>query len=54
MRGAQYYGRRDIRVEEVPVPEPGPGQALTSVEWCGLCGSDLHEYLIGTTRSNGG
>ena len=47
MKAAQYYGKRDVRVQEVPLPEPGPGQALVSVEWCGICGSDLHEYLIG-------
>lgn len=31
-----------LRVEEVPVPEPGPGEVLVEVAACGLCGSDLH------------
>jgi hypothetical protein len=52
MKAAQYYGRRDIRVQEVPLPEPGPEQVLVSVEWCGICGSDLHEYLIGNGHPN--
>ncbi|KAK5193741.1 hypothetical protein LTR99_006030 [Exophiala xenobiotica] len=47
MRAAQYYGRRDVRVEDVPIPEPGPGECLVEVEWCGICGSDLHEYVAG-------
>ncbi|KAJ9637944.1 hypothetical protein H2204_004534 [Knufia peltigerae] len=47
MRAAQYYGRRDIRVLDVPIPEPGPGECLVEIEWCGICGSDLHEYVAG-------
>jgi (R,R)-butanediol dehydrogenase / meso-butanediol dehydrogenase / diacetyl reductase len=45
MRGAVYYGPRDIRLEELPVPEPGPGQVLIEVARNGLCGSDLHTYV---------
>lgn len=32
----------DIRVDEVPVPSPGPGQVLVEVQACGICASDLH------------
>lgn len=28
--------------EEVPVPEPGPGQVLIQVNACGLCRTDIH------------
>lgn len=31
-----------LRVDEVPDPVPGPGQVLTKVLACGICGSDLH------------
>ncbi|MBU6316147.1 MAG: zinc-binding dehydrogenase [Acidobacteria bacterium] len=31
-----------LRVDEVPDPTPGPGQVLTKVLACGICGSDLH------------
>lgn len=32
----------ELRVDEVPDPVPGPGQILTRVLACGICGSDLH------------
>ncbi|MBN1665412.1 MAG: zinc-binding dehydrogenase [Deltaproteobacteria bacterium] len=47
MKKAIYYGIRDVRVVDVPEPEPGPGQVKVKVKYCGICGSDLHEYLHG-------
>ncbi|KAJ4358819.1 hypothetical protein N0V95_002741 [Ascochyta clinopodiicola] len=47
MKAAQYFGQRDIRVVDVPVAEPQAHEALIAIEWCGICGSDLHEYLHG-------
>jgi L-iditol 2-dehydrogenase len=44
MKVARYYSRRDIRVEEAPVPRIGPGEILVQVKACGLCGSDLMEW----------
>ena len=44
MRGAVYYGPRDIRLEDLPDPEPGPGDVLVEVCRNGICGSDLHTY----------
>lgn len=32
---------REVRVEEIPVPEPGPGQVRLRVAFCGICHSDL-------------
>lgn len=48
MRAARCYGVKDIRLEQVPVPEVGAGECLVEVEWCGICGSDLHVYLEGS------
>lgn len=48
MKAAVWYGRKDVRVVDVPEPPtPGPGEVKIRVEWCGICGSDLHEYLAG-------
>lgn len=47
MRAGQFFGKEDIRVVDVPEPKPKPGEAIVDVEWCGICGSDLHEYLMG-------
>ncbi|MBU3055207.1 MAG: 2,3-butanediol dehydrogenase [Pseudomonas indica] len=48
MRAAVWHGRNDIRVENVPLPgDPPPGWVQIRVHWCGICGSDLHEYLAG-------
>ncbi len=47
MKKAVYHGIRDIRVEQVPDPEPGPGEVKVRVVYCGICGSDVHEYLHG-------
>jgi (R,R)-butanediol dehydrogenase/meso-butanediol dehydrogenase/diacetyl reductase len=48
MKAAVWYNKRDVRIEEVPeAPTPGPGQVKVKVHWCGICGSDLHEYDAG-------
>lgn len=48
MKAAVWHGRRDIRVEDVPEPPAPPtGQVKVQVSWCGICGSDLHEYVAG-------
>ena len=47
MKKAVYRGIRDLRVEQVDEPEPGPDEAKLRVVYCGICGSDLHEYLHG-------
>jgi L-iditol 2-dehydrogenase len=31
-----------MAVEDVPDPEPGPGEVLMKVRYCGICGSDVH------------
>ncbi len=32
----------DLRIDELAVPEPGPGEVLVAVAACGVCASDLH------------
>ncbi len=47
MKAALWYGRQDVRVENIPEPEVGPGEVKVKVKWCGICGSDVHEYHDG-------
>ena len=48
MRAARFHADHDIRIEELPVPEVGAADdVLVRVEYCGICGTDLHEYLMG-------
>lgn len=47
MKAARFHGARDVRIEDIEIPKATASQALVAVEWCGLCGSDLHEYLHG-------
>lgn len=35
------HGPHDLRVVEMDVPTPGPGQVLIKVKTCGICGSDV-------------
>jgi threonine dehydrogenase-like Zn-dependent dehydrogenase len=39
---AAIMRNRQIVVDDVPEPEPGPGQVLVKTLACGICGSDLH------------
>ena len=41
MRAAVYKGQSVVAVEEVPIPEIGPGEILVRVEACGICHTDL-------------
>jgi L-iditol 2-dehydrogenase len=44
MRVARWYSNRDVRLEEMPIPQIGAGELLVMVEACGLCGSDVMEW----------
>ena len=44
MRVAMYYSNHDVRLEEMPRPEIGPGELLLRVEASGICGSDVMEW----------
>lgn len=47
MRAVRFHGRQDLRLDRVPVPEPGWGEVRIRVAYNGLCGSDVHEYFAG-------
>ncbi|MGG4549740.1 2,3-butanediol dehydrogenase [Rossellomorea marisflavi] len=47
MKALRWHDQKDIRLEEIEEPVTGAGQVKMKVKWCGICGSDLHEYLGG-------
>ncbi|ELY7206467.1 2,3-butanediol dehydrogenase [Acinetobacter baumannii] len=47
MKAARFYDRGDIRIEDIPEPEVTPGTVGIKVAWCGICGTDLHEFMEG-------
>ena len=51
MRAARLHGIRDLRLETLPRPVPGPGEVLLKVAAVGVCGSDVHYYLEGRIGS---
>jgi (R,R)-butanediol dehydrogenase/meso-butanediol dehydrogenase/diacetyl reductase len=48
MKAAVFHAAHDLRVEEVAAPTGvGPREVLVKPYWCGICGTDLHEYAMG-------
>ncbi|MEM3578613.1 MAG: zinc-dependent dehydrogenase [Candidatus Bathyarchaeia archaeon] len=46
MKAAVYYGQKDMRVEEVPIPKIGRDEVLVEMKACGICGSDLMSWYL--------
>ena len=46
-QAAVLYAPHDIRIEERPVPKPGPREVLIEIKAVGVCGSDVHYYEHG-------
>lgn len=49
MKAGVFYGKEDIRIEEVPQPMAGPGQMVVKIKYCGICGTDIEFYKNGHT-----
>jgi L-iditol 2-dehydrogenase len=47
MLAAMFYGPLDVRMEQRPVPRPGPGEVLLQVAAATTCGTDLKTYRRG-------
>jgi threonine dehydrogenase-like Zn-dependent dehydrogenase len=41
MKAAVVHGANDIRMTEVPTPQPGPGEVLVRVKGSGVCATDV-------------
>ena len=47
MLAARMYGKMDIRLEEIPIPEIGTGEILLRVKAAAICGTDVRMYRNG-------
>ena len=48
VKALRFYGKSDLRVEDVSAPKHcGSQQVVVKVKCCGICGTDLHEYVAG-------
>jgi L-iditol 2-dehydrogenase len=53
MRAAVFPAAETMVVEEFPVPEPGPDEALLRILLCGICGSDVSVWRGGALAGPG-
>jgi L-iditol 2-dehydrogenase len=47
MQAAMFYAPLDIRMEQLPIPQPGTGEVLLKVAAAITCGTDIKTYLRG-------
>jgi len=52
MRALRWYGKEDLRLEEVDVPEPMANEALIQIDFASICATDRHIYYEGIYASN--
>jgi len=52
MRALRWYGKGDLRLEEVDVPEPMANEALIQIDFASICATDRHIYYEGIYASN--
>ena len=45
MRAAVYQGSQQFAIEDMTDPTPGPGQVVIDVNYCAICGTDVHHFL---------
>ncbi len=47
MKALIYYGQRDIRLEDIPLPTPAKNEVLINVTDAGICQTQLNEFMEG-------
>ena len=48
MKALRFHKARDLRLDEVQAPaKPTGDQVVLKISYCGICGTDLHEYVAG-------
>ncbi|MGI6777053.1 MAG: zinc-dependent alcohol dehydrogenase [Acetivibrionales bacterium] len=55
MKGFEIRGKGDVGLRyDVPMPKLGMNEALIKIKYCGICGSDTHQYHTGINLQSGG
>ena len=49
MKALRYYGRRDMRMEDVPIPEPADDEARLRIMYASICQTDVERWWHGPT-----
>lgn len=47
MLALRWYGREDVRVDQMPIPKLKPDEVLIKVTYSGIYRSEVHEYFSG-------
>ncbi len=47
MKIAAYVDTGVMEIREVPTPQPTDDEVLVKIEYCGICGSDIHQVQYG-------
>ena len=51
MKALKYYGRRDMRLEDVPIPEPADDEARLRIAYASICQTDVERWWHGPTMA---
>src|SRR5207244_5219567 len=44
VKAVAFAGPRKMELRDIPEPQPAAGEVVVQVAYCGVCGSDLHEF----------
>ena len=47
MKAAHFYDKGNFKVEDIEKPKLAPEGIILRVEFCGICGTELHYYKLG-------
>ena len=47
MKALVYHGNHDLRIQNVPYPEMGLSDVILKIDYCGICATDVEEYVYG-------
>jgi len=52
MNSISLTGIKEFTLQDIPIPDIGPGQVLVAIKSVGICGSDVHYYQKGRIGSD--